>query len=806
MARDGAVDVDFVGGRGSPKGYVVTAAPGGSSTTVAADARTARLTGLANGTIYRLTVRQQNTSGGDSTSAASDPVQPGPAVAPTAPVLEHVLGRQGSAEVLWGPADDGGSPLTRYVVTAEPGGHRVEAGADTGEATLTGLSDGQEYTVSVRAENKAGAGEAATGKVTPGPARAPGAPADVSVAPSATGGPGLDITWTPPLDDGGSALTGYTVTVDDRALETSDTSLHVGTLTPGHAYAVTVTAHNAAGAGPAAKAAAPVEPDVTVDRKTVVLSPQSLAGMSNATEDTVTFDDPTEQVRGLQAGQIIVGAATTKVPGGVLRTVAGVEDDGSSFVVRTTDATLEQAIDDGEASFAGALERDRVRSVRSLHSGARVTLDGRGRRPRAIGGGADWDFGITMTPNPEDPTRTLTVASALRGEISLEPHWSASLDFSLSKGVTAEFRATADIRASLDAKLSAYFTTSFVNEQLATVEMDPITFHLGPVPVVITPELSLSLQLNGSGGLEVAFTGHYHQVVGGAVRYNAGFHSENLTGPAESDFHTSFSPSVSVAVELPARITLYFYGAAGPSVAAVPSVTFRAAPAENPWATVDLGGRIELGFHVKALDLYWSTTLTSLSHRLWDSGGPYDGLSLEPAVKLVQVGSRTRLSAHREGCTSDGPLTWSMAPGSQGTISTDGVYTAPDRAPVTDTVIAVQAATATCPEKQASAELHVGPRKPGGVRNASATRDGDLFTLHWDPPTDDGGQTPRYAVVYRGDFLGHHEFVTRVVDTTEVTFDKASLYAFGNTTFQVVPINSYGAGPLCPPVTVPDPA
>ncbi|MFF8775460.1 hypothetical protein [Kitasatospora sp. NPDC015120] len=41
----------------------------------------------------------------------------------------------------------------------------------------------------------------------------------------------------------------------------------------------------------------------------------------------MTFDDPTEQVRGLQAGQIIVGAATTKVPGGVLRTVAGVEDD-----------------------------------------------------------------------------------------------------------------------------------------------------------------------------------------------------------------------------------------------------------------------------------------------------------------------------------------------------------------------------------------------------------------------------------------------------------------------------------------------
>ncbi|MFJ8444232.1 fibronectin type III domain-containing protein [Kitasatospora griseola] len=128
----------------------------------------------------------------------------------------------------------------------------------------------------------------------------------------------------------------------------------------------------------------------------------------------------------------------------------------------------------------------------------------------------------------------------------------------------------------------------------------------------------------------------------------------------------------------------------------MPSVTFRAAPAENPWASVDLGGRIELGFHVKALNLYWFTILDS-------------------------------------------------------------------------------------------------PASPAPA-------------LHWDPPADDGGQAPHYAIVYRGDFPGHHEFVTHVVDTTEVTFDKASLHAFGNATFQVVPINSYGAGPLCPPVTVPDPA
>ncbi|GAA2090110.1 hypothetical protein GCM10009759_13420 [Kitasatospora saccharophila] len=45
VARDGAVDVDFIGGRGGPRGFVVTATPGGGSLTVPSDARTARLTG-----------------------------------------------------------------------------------------------------------------------------------------------------------------------------------------------------------------------------------------------------------------------------------------------------------------------------------------------------------------------------------------------------------------------------------------------------------------------------------------------------------------------------------------------------------------------------------------------------------------------------------------------------------------------------------------------------------------------------------------------------------------------------------------
>jgi alpha-tubulin suppressor-like RCC1 family protein/serine protease inhibitor ecotin len=61
------------------------------------------------------------------------------------------------------------------------------------------------------------------------------------------------IAWTAPADNGGSAITGYTVTSsgDAKTCTTSATSCTVSGLTSGQSYTFTVTATNAAGTGPA---------------------------------------------------------------------------------------------------------------------------------------------------------------------------------------------------------------------------------------------------------------------------------------------------------------------------------------------------------------------------------------------------------------------------------------------------------------------------------------------------------------------------------------------------------------------------
>jgi hypothetical protein len=85
----------------------------------------------------------------------------GPAVAPGAPRAVKATAGKGVAAVTWSaPLTDGGSAVTRYIVSAAPGSRTCVATAPTRTCTVTGLTAGTAYRFTVKATNVVGTGPA----------------------------------------------------------------------------------------------------------------------------------------------------------------------------------------------------------------------------------------------------------------------------------------------------------------------------------------------------------------------------------------------------------------------------------------------------------------------------------------------------------------------------------------------------------------------------------------------------------------------------------------------------------------------
>ena len=286
-------------------GYTVTSSVGSKTCTWTSGPLSCTVTTLTNGTSYTFTVVASNVNGNSTVSSPSTSVTP--STIPGIPTAVGAVKGDGRALITWtAPSSNGGSVITSYTVTSTPESKTCTWTTGSFSCIVNGLTNGSSYTFTVVATNVNGSSSPSSATAAVTPSTVPGNPTGVSAV---KGDAQATVSWTAPSSNGGSAVTGYTVTSTPGSKTCSWTSgplsCTVAGLTNSTSYTFTVVASNFNGNSVASTASAAVTPSTTPG------APRAVVGIGGHGQIVVSWTAPLSS-----GGAPITSYVATATPSG----------------------------------------------------------------------------------------------------------------------------------------------------------------------------------------------------------------------------------------------------------------------------------------------------------------------------------------------------------------------------------------------------------------------------------------------------------------------------------------------------------
>jgi hypothetical protein len=293
-------------------------------------------------------------------------------------------------------------------------------------------------------------------------------------------------------------------------------------------------------------------------------------------------------------GDVITGGSSTNAPDGVLGKITATTVDGSgNTVVSLEPVSLQDAFGDGGFAISAALSDADIQSIGT--SATRVLTPGQLQQRL--------DSGIAQPAVSQPVSKILSCSGggqvSVSGSVSVTPSFNLSVDWSWFsiKAITFTGTLSEDASLSATAQAAASCTVGPVNLGPA-INFTPITFSIGPVPVVITPKLQFALSADGNVSAQITTSANQHASGTLGLQWDGGLHP--IASTSSSFTYTPPTPGAqaSVSAEVGPRIDLYLYGVAGPYLTAAAGIHFNVDPSAEPvWqltGTLDAGAGIAL--------------------------------------------------------------------------------------------------------------------------------------------------------------------------------------------------------------------
>jgi hypothetical protein len=505
-------------------GYTVTSNPG--SITATGSASPVTVSGLANGTAYTFYVTATNSVGAGVASAASNSVTPKGTQTIT-------FSNPGTRNFDTSPTLTASSSSTLAVTftSSTAGICTISSGG-----VLTFISTG---TCTIDADQTGDGVYLAAPTVSQSFSVSAVVPTAPVIGSATAGDEQATISFTAPASNGGTPITGYTVTSSPGNVTATGAAspITVTGLSNGTAYTFTVTASNSMGAGTASAATAAVTPAAALTKPVAGLASATVAANSSANPITLAITG------GTPASVAVASAAShgTATASGtaITYTPAAGYSGGDSFTYTATNpagtsspATVSITVTAPTFTFAPVAGALTAGTAGTAYSTTIV----------ASGGGISYTYAVTAGSLPAG------LSLATDGTISGTPTADENASFTIT--ATDTHGATGTVSYSLVIGAQAPYANGVSATVAANSSANPITLDItGGAPV------SVAVDLTGTRGTAT--------VSGTAVTYTplAGYSgSDSFTYTATNPAGTSSPATVTITVTAP---TFTFAPAAG---------------------------------------------------------------------------------------------------------------------------------------------------------------------------------------------------------------------------------------------------
>jgi hypothetical protein len=349
--------------------------------------------------------------------------------------------------------------------------------------------------------------------------------------------------------------------------------------------------------GPRAQASVSVPYDEELNPLARSLTPSAVLSVAEPVPGSyvVRVADPTE---GLSSGDVLSVAAGPRSPEGLLLTLGTVARDGGVDTFGASSATLSDLAPVGAFAISGA--------PLQMPSGEESSVNGR-LRSQSIFSNSQLGFeqGVSCTGSSSvvPVSGSLNFAPTLSFSASWGGFWHPlTVDASFEVGATDGFNYTATFNGSV----SCQYSHNLLPED---IKLGEITVLLAGVPVVITPKLNFSFQVQGSvsGSVTLSASEQASQKVGlnydnGHItpvhNFSSNFTLRPLSASASASFQVGIDPQLTFALDGTDT---------GPFIGAFGYLEFDVGTG-NPWWALKAGIQPNAGLVFKLFGHTWQWT------------------------------------------------------------------------------------------------------------------------------------------------------------------------------------------------------